>query len=459
MTAAAEIRAEIRGEARTAAFRILEDVRSGAHADRSAAEHLEGLDDRDRGLARELAYGVLRLRGRLDAELARHVDRDLDELDPGVLDWLRLGLYQCRETRIPEHAAVNESVEGVARTEGRHVTGLVNAVLRSALRAGEPEPPALDADPVGRLTGWGSHPEWLVRRWLDRWPAETVEALVEADNRPPPVTGRVLDGDDRDVESARRALEGTDVEIRALEEWSGGFRLVEGNPAELLRRVPRAVIQDPASFSVVDCVGQGLRPPVADLCAAPGTKSLGLAVRREAGSLQICADSDRSRLDAVGEAARRVSADVSVMAADARRPALRPESVGTVLLDVPCTGTGTLRRRPGLRWRQGPERLRSLLRLQEDILEGTAPLVESGGLLVYSTCSLEPEENEEQVERFLERHPEFRREEPGEGTALPPGVVDARGDMRVLPWSHGTDGAYAARLRRRAVSGRSGTTG
>ncbi len=458
MTAAAETRTEVRGEARAAAFRILEDVRSGAHADRSAAERLEGLDDRDRGLARELAYGVLRLRGRLDAELARHADRDLDELDPGVLDWLRLGVYQCRETRIPEHAAVNESVEGAARTEGRHVTGLVNAVLRSALRAGEPEPPALDEDPVGRLTGWGSHPEWLVRRWLDRWPAETVEALVEADNRPPAVTGRVPDADDG-VESARRALEGTAVEIRALEEWRGGFRLVEGDPAELLRRVPRAVIQDPASFSVVDCVGRELRPPVADLCAAPGTKCLGLAARREEGSLQICADSDRSRLDAVGEAARRAGADARLMAADARRPPLRPEGVGTLLLDVPCTGTGTLRRRPALRWRQGPKRLRSLLRLQEEILEGASPLVESGGLLVYSTCSLEPEENEEQVERFLERHPEFRREEPGEGTALPPGVVDDRGDLRVLPWSHGTDGAYAARLRRQAGSGRSGTTG
>ena len=450
MTPAAETRGRTRGEAeaRTAAFRVLEDVRSGAHADRSAAEHLQALDDRERSLARELAYGVLRLRGRLDAELARHVDRPLEELDPGVLDWLRLGLYQCRETRIPEHAAVNETVEGAGRTEGRHVTGLVNAVLRSALRAGEPDPPPLDGDPVARLTGWGSHPEWLVRRWLDRWPAGTVEALVEVDNRPPAVTGRLLDGDEDGVESARRALEGTGVEIRPLDEWSGGFRLVEGDPGELLRRVPRAVIQDPASFSVVDFVGSEPRPPVADLCAAPGTKCVGLAARREAGSLQVCGDSDRARLEAVGRAGGRAGADVRLVAADARRPALRPASVGTLLLDVPCTGTGTLRRRPGLRWRQGPDRLRSLVRLQEEILEGAAPLVESGGLLVYSTCSLEPEENEEQVERFLERHPEFRREEPEEGSDLPPGVVDDRGDLRVLPWSRGTDGSYAARLRR-----------
>lgn len=448
MTPEAGTRGRTRGGARTAAFGVLRDVRSGAHAGRSAAERLDGLDDRDRGLARELAYGVLRLRGRLDAELARHVDRPLDDLDPGVLDWLRLGLYQCRETRIPEHAAVNEAVEGAGRTEGRHVTGLVNAVLRSALRAGEPEPPALEEDSVARLTGWGSHPEWLVRRWLDRWPAETVEALVEADNRPPDITGRVPDGENGGIASARRALEGTDVEIRPLEAWGGGFRLVEGDPAELLRRVPRAVIQDPASFSVVDFAGREPRAPVADLCAAPGTKSVGLAARREAGTLQVCGDPDRRRLEAVGRAARRAGADVQLMAADARRPALRPGSVGTLLLDVPCTGTGTLRRRPDLRWRQGADRLRSLVRLQEEILEGAGPLVESGGLLVYSTCSLEPEENEEQVERFLERHPEFRREEPEGARDFPPDVVDDRGDLRVLPWSRGTDGAYAARLRR-----------
>ena len=437
--------ADARDEARAAAFRVLEDVRGGAHADRSAAERLSGLDGRDRGLARELAYGVIRLRGRLDHELARHVDRPLDELDPGVLDWLRLGLYQCRETRIPDHAAVNEAVEGARRTEGKHVTGLVNAVLRSALRAGPPEPPALDEDPVGLLTGRGSHPAWLVRRWLERWPAEDVERLVEQNNRPPEITGRVLDGD---VAAARAALEETGVEIRPLEEWSGGFRLVEGDPEELLARLPRAVIQDPASFSVVDYVGRAPRAPVADLCAAPGTKCVGLAARREPGTLQVCGDADRGRLEAVGRAAGRVGADVELLAADARRPGLREESVGTMLLDVPCTGTGTLGRRPGLRWRQGPGRLESLVRLQEEILEGAAPSVESGGLLVYSTCSLEPEENEEQVERFLERHPEFRREEPEGETGLPPGVLDDRGDLRVLPWHRGTDGSYAARLRR-----------
>ncbi len=437
--------AATRGGARAAAFRILRDARGGEHADRSARERLRGLDDRDRGLARELAYGVLRLRGRLDREIARHADRPLDDLDPGVLDWLRLGLYQCRETRIPDHAAVDEAVEGARRTEGARVTGLVNAVLRSALRSGAPEPPALGEEPVERLSGWGSHPEWLVRRWLDRWPAEAVERLVELDNRPPEITGRLLEGT---VASAREELEGTGLEIRPLDGWSGGFRLVEGDPGRLLERVPGAVLQDPAAFAVVDFVGREPRGPVADLCAAPGTKSVGLAARREAGALQCCADADRGRLEAVGRAARRTGADVELLAADARRPPLRPGSVATLLLDVPCTGTGTLRRRADLRWRQGPGRLRSLRRLQREILEGAAPLVEAGGLLVYATCSLEPEENEEQVDRFLERHPEFRREGAAEAAGLPSGAVDERGDLRVLPWEGGTDGSYAARLRR-----------
>lgn len=433
------------GDPRLAAFRVLEDVREGEHAGRSAPERLVGLDGRDRGLARELAYGVLRLRGRLDRELSLHVDRPLDRLDPGVLDWLRLGLYQARETRVPAHAAVDESVERARETEGQPVTALVNAVLRSALRAGPPEPPALDEDPVGRLSGWGSHPEWLVRRWLERWPPRTVERLVELDNTPPAITGRVLDGD---VPAARDELEGSEVEVRPLQRWRSGFRLVEGDPSELLERVPTAVIQDPSSWAVVDFAGPEPPAPVADLCAAPGGKAVGLAARREADTLQVCGDLDRNRLGRVAEAARRTGARLELLVADARRPALRAGSVGTLLLDVPCTGTGTLRRRPDLRWRQGPGRLERLVELQREILEGGAPLVESGGLLLYATCSLEAEENEEQVEAFLDRHPEFRREEPGGGTDLPAGAVDGRGDLRVLPWSHATDGSYAARLRR-----------
>lgn len=433
------------GRARLAAFRVLEAVRGGEHADRAAGEHLEGLEDRDRGLARELAYGVLRLRGRLDRELARHADRPLDRLDPGVLDWLRLGLYQARETRIPDHAAVDEAVEGARRTEGGQVTGLVNAVLRSALREGAPEPPSLEEDPVERLSGWGSHPEWLVRRWLDRWPAEAVERLVELDDTPPAITGRMSGGD---VAGARERLAGTGVEIQPLAEWPGGFRLVDGDPAVLADRVPEAVIQDPAAAAVIDFTGREPAGPVADLCAAPGGKSLGLARRRAPGALQVCGDADRGRLRQVRSAARRAGADVELVAADARRPPLREGSVGTVLLDVPCTGTGTLRRRSDLRWRLTPERLDSAVRLQREILDGAAPVVEAGGLLVYATCSLEAEENGEQVDRFLDRHPEFRRDEPEQETGLPPGTVDDRGDLRVLPWARGTDGSYAARLRR-----------
>ncbi len=126
------------------------------------------------------------------------------------------------------------------------------------------------------------------------------------------------------------------------------------------------------------------------------------------------------------------------------------DRAGLVLVDAPCTGTGTLRRRPDARWRLGPERLEGALRLQREILDGCAGVVEPGGVLVYATCSLEPEENEKQVDAFLRRHPGFERAGPARPDALPAGVLDDRGDLRVAPWRHGTDGSYAARLRRSA---------
>lgn len=423
-----------------AARRLLRRMEEGEYASEASDATLADLEGRDRGLAMELAYGCMRLRTRLDTEIAHFSDRSLDHLDPGVLDWLRLGLYQLRETRIPDHAALNETVEGAGRTEGRGAAGFVNAVLRSASREDPRDEifPSPDRDLAGYLTLYGSHPEWLVRRWLDRWPAERVRELVELDNRPPRVTGRWLTEDGEPPASSSR---GSDVETSPLPPWPRAFRLDRGAPASLLARAP-AVIQDPAASAVVDYLGRPAGEPVLDACAAPGGKAVALAA---GGGTVIAGDVSHRRLSPVVEAARRVGAPVRAVVMDARRPAVA--RAGTVLLDVPCTGTGTLRRRPDARWRIGPRRLEELVRLQRELLDAAARLLRPGGMLVYATCSLETEENEEQVESFLARHPEFDRLPPFD-SGLPEDVIGEDGALVVRPWQYGSDGSFAVRLEK-----------
>ncbi|MFQ5889395.1 MAG: RsmB/NOP family class I SAM-dependent RNA methyltransferase [Gemmatimonadota bacterium] len=469
---------------RIAAFQLLRDTSAGAYADRAAAVRLRGLSTRDRALAQELAFGALRLRTRLDTELEDLLARPLARVEPTVREWLRLGLYQLREMRVPDHAAVHETVEGVRRTLGPRPTSLVNGVLRAAARRGAPKGlfPTLESDPVAYLTAYGSHPEWLVRRWIDRWPLADVVRLVENDNRPPPVTFRLLEEraekngeagrggssaaprrarprEARSTGGAGREAAGgavrvgvgvvenwtRGVEVEPLEEWPGCFRLVSGDPAELLGRT-KAVFQDPAASAVVEYVASGTKGPILDMCAAPGGKAIGIAFAAPWARPFVAADVDLDRARRLAEVGRRTGADVAVIVADGRRPAVG--RAATVLIDAPCTGTGVLRRRPDARWRIAPERLASLVRLQRELLDAGAGLVEPGGLLVYATCSLEPEENELQVKSFLDRHPDFTRDARPELERLPAGALTESGELKVLPWRFGTDGSYACRLRR-----------
>jgi len=430
-------------DARRVAYQILSETETGAYADRSALENLAALAPRDRGFARELGFGCLRLRGRLDAELARLVDRPLERLDPAVRNWLRLGLYQIRELRVPDHAAVNETVNGARSTAGPGGARMVNAVLRRAAREAPVEYPTFEADPTAYLTSYGSHPEWLVERWLSRWPSRDVRRLVEVANQPPPVTARLLDlGPDE----AGRELEGTGIQVRALPPWRRCVVVEEGAPAELLGRV-RAVIQDPAASAVVDFIGGGVRAPILDACAAPGGKSIGLAALTDVRPF-IAADVSQQRLQSLVASPEFKTLGIQGVVMDGRAPALA--RAATIVLDAPCTGTGTLRRRPDARWRLTPRRLMSLVELQRELLEATAELVEPGGLLVYATCSIEPEENEDQIDAFLDRHAEYELEAAVSGCELPADAFSVRGELVIRPWMYGTDGSYAARLRRRS---------
>jgi 16S rRNA (cytosine967-C5)-methyltransferase len=421
---------------RRAALKILTQVREGKPFDAALDRVAGGLSSSDRRLTHELAAGVLRQRSLLDQQLAPLVPRDWSLVDPVLQDILRVGAYQLtRLERVPAHAAVDTSVALARRLRGTRAAGFVNAVLRRLSQAA-PEQTKPDGD-VPALAVEYSHPDWLVERWLNRFGREQTEALLRWNNTPPPLV----------AQSAREGLERIDEEWRAAGIDTGrapyGAGIVPDltRPAELPGyREGHFIIQDPAQALLARFVDPPAGAVLYDACAAPGGKTVALGRT----SRVVAGEINRHRARRLSEnLARAGSGREHVVVADARQPPIQTADV--VLLDAPCTGTGTYARHPDARWRVTPNALARITELQRELLAGAVELVPPGGLLVYSTCSLEPEENEMQIERFLEEHPDFHRE-PGPVAALP--LLSASGDLSILPQLHGIDGAYAARLRR-----------
>jgi len=391
-----------------------------------------------RAWIRTLVYGTVRLRGRIDSVLEQHCRDPVSGLDPEVRTALRMGAYQILEMDgVPDYAAVSQSVAQLKGTRKQGAAGLVNAVLRRvvASRYGRHAFPDPAEDLAGYLETWGSHPGWMVRRWIRHFGTTAARELVDANNSEPAVYLRPVG---MDAEPAVDALNGAGLRASVVN-GAAACRLRQGvNPGEALRVVP-GVIQDPAASLVVDYVSPDPGSVVADLCAAPGGKAMALT---DSTAGVVAADRSRLRLARVSEAKQRLAARAWLVVADARFPPVR--EAGTVLVDVPCTGTGTLRRHPDGRWRVRERDLRVLTDVQRQILWGAAAAVPRGGLLVYATCALEPEENWGQVKRFLARHPDFRVQ-PGKA---PERFLDSRGCLVALPHESGFDGAFAARLRR-----------
>ncbi len=431
--------------AREIALLVLHRVETeGSWADRvlDALLRKHSLPRRERALATELSFGTLRWRGKIDWILRQLVKGGIEPLTPWIRNILRLGAYQlifC--DKIPSFAAVSESVELAKKYGHSGVASLVNGVLRRV----EKVSPPLPEETAESLAVSYSHPLWLVRRWVARWgPAETEEVL-KANNQVPPVSVRV------------NALKVTreELEERLLEE---GLSPVRGRFSPTSLRIAGSPLSSRSYqeglFQVQDegetLVGELLDPRpgdvIVDLCSAPGGKTTHLAELMGNRGLIAAVDVNRARLELVMENCRRLGIDiVSGVVADGRRFYVR-EKVDRVLVDAPCSNLGVLRRRVDLRWRMREEEIGQLVQLQRALLETGSGLVKRGGVLVYSTCTLEPEENEETVLGFLRSHPEFSAEQ---GTPfLPSEVVDKDGWLRALPWIHSLDGAFAARLRR-----------
>jgi len=435
-------------DARRSALKILDLVAEGAPFDSARDRAVDGLGDRDRRLAHELAAGVLRQQQRLDDTLSPHVARGIGSVQPRLRRILELGAYQLTSLdRVPAHAAVNVCVELARDTGGEKAAGFVNAVLRKVGsgkaegREGGKGLTAAPAKPAGRdLARNYSHPAWLVERWVKRFGAAETEALLRWNNGKPPLI----------VQPARASLPELDENFEAAgvaaspAPYGAGLVVVTGQPKDL-PGYERGdfVVQDAAQALVARYADLPEGCTVIDACAAPGGKSIALG--RVAGRV-IAADRSRARVGRLAlNLARAGSGHAWPVVAAAEHPPVR--DIDAALLDAPCLGTGTFARHPDARHRVRPAVLRELAAQQRVLLEGLAAAVRRGGLLVYATCSLEPEENEQQVTRFLAAHPEYRREP---STAVPPELRSAAGDLVLLPQRHGTDGAFAARLRRTA---------
>ena len=444
-----------RGSARGVALEVLVRTETtDAYADRllEALTDRAGLDSRDRGLATELALGTLRWQRRLDWTLARASRRPLEDLAPWVRALLRLTAYQLAFLdRIPAWAAVHEAVELAKRRRSAGATAFVNGVLRAIASAPRPWPAPTAADPVEALALRASHPTWLIERWCARYGPEETEALALAMNEAPAVVVRA-NTLRLAVDAVAAALHAAGVGAAPTRFAPEGFSLERvGDLRQLaLLREGSVTVQDEAAILVGHALGPLPGEMVADVCAAPGTKTTHLAALMANQGRIVAADPNAARLELLRAACARLGAEiVEPRLADAHALA---EDLGPtcdrVLVDAPCSNLGVLRRNPDGKWRRQPGDFATLVPTQASILESAAALVRPGGVLVYATCSLEPEENEAVVAGLRARRPDFSPD------PLPPAVPAAcraaPDVLRMTPHQHGSDGFTAHRLRRRA---------
>ena len=437
--------------ARDTALRVLSAGRTAsAWADASLKAQLrrDGLTGADAALATRIVYGVLQNRALLDFYLGAYCSQKLSRLQPPLADILRIGAYQILFLdKVPDRAAVNESVE-LAKKNGRGAaSGLVNAVLRK-LSLNKAQLPAIpDRDETQALSIRYSHPKWLVRRLLALLGREEAESFLAADNAVAPLTVQV---NTLRTTAAALAARLADAGVTAAAhpwvpdclELTGSGDLTELDAF----REGLFFVQDPAAklVSLIAAPQKGGR--VIDVCAAPGGKSFGAAVAMgDEGEILAC-DLHENKLKRIEEGAARLGLkSIQTFAADGT--VFRPEwadSADTVLVDAPCSGLGIIRKKPDVRYKS-PDDLFTLTVAQAAILENAARYVRPGGVLLYSTCTILPEENGQVVDGFLAGHPDFSRET----FALPAPVGEQPGELTLWPHRHGTDGFYICRLRRR----------
>ena len=438
--------------ARETALRVLISCRTnGAWADAALQAQLrrDGIAGLDAALCSRLVYGVLQNQLLLDHYIGAFCCQRPDHLQPPLLDILRLGAYQILYLdKVPDRAAVSESVELAKHFKRGQAAGLVNAVLRKLAQNKNDLPPIPDRDEIRYLSIRYSHPRWLVKRLLPALGRDETEAFLAANNSVAPLTVQV-NPLKTSAETLLTELREAGVTARP-HAWVPGCLELSGTGDLTALEAFRAgdfVVQDPAArlVSLFAEVRPGQR--VLDVCAAPGGKSFSAAFAMEDRGTILACDLHENKLKRIREGADRLGLTcIETEAADGRTP--HPDWVGifdAVLVDAPCSGLGIIRKKPDTRYKKADD-LFTLPVVQAAILENAATYVRPGGMLVYSTCTILPEENQQVTDAFLAEHPEFFRE----NIALPEPVGETDGQLTLWPQRHGTDGFYICRMRRQA---------
>lgn len=438
--------------ARRAAFDILIQIEAHrAYASVLVAALSESDFSReDRALAQEIVLGVLRWQQSLDHFIERYSERSVASLDLPVLIALRVGLYQLRHlTRVPQSAAVNQSVNLVKRARVASAASMVNAVLRQAAKRLDEKSGQGIHDPLKRASVELSHPRWMLERWQSSFDDHETRQLALANNSPPATAFRV-NTLRTSVNDVLAHLEAEGVTMRESQVAHGAFVVKSGPASPVIQAARRGAIyiQDEASQLVSVLLEPRSGHRVLDICAAPGSKSSHIALLADDLAWIIACDRHPHRLTTLRATCERLglqSVNALALDATAELPFIAAwREFDRVLVDAPCSGTGTLRGNPEIKWRLSPDDIARLAQLQLSLLDRAASSVATGGRLVYSTCSIEREENEEVVRRFLDRTTLFRVTEPN----APAHLITSDGFVRTFPHRDGTDGFFAAILER-----------
>ncbi len=414
------------------------------------------LEPRERAEVREYVQNILRRRAYIDFLINEFSNVSIDEMKDSLKNILRVGIYDMLfMDSTPDYAAINEAVNLAKMELGSRTGDLVNAIMRNLQREGEDLPKPAFEDRTKLVATTFSHPEWLVERWRENFGEREAFALMQANNQPPIFYVR--------VNTLRTKMENFKLRMTKKgiffeeSDWLPGFFEVDSVAPFITKKwIDKGFcqIQDIAAGFAPYLLDPESGETIYDLCAAPGTKTVLMSDLmdppeggQDAEGEILAVDISSERLQQLAESAVRCNAEnIRIRRADASKISL--DKADGVLLDAPCTGTGVLSKRADLRWKRDQESLDNAVEKQKALLDSAAKMVKKGGRLVYSTCSLEPEENMDQVYAFLDRNDEFELE-PAEGTIIPDEILAEEGfAYQTWPHKHNCDGHFGVRMKR-----------
>ncbi|KSU85023.1 MULTISPECIES: 16S rRNA (cytosine(967)-C(5))-methyltransferase RsmB [Fictibacillus] len=417
------------------------------------------LSQQDTGLLTELVYGTVQRKNTLDYLLAPFVAKGLQKLDKWVLVLLRMSLYQMVYLdRIPDHAIINEAVE-IAKARGhKGISGMVNGVLRKIQREGTRDISVIENDEE-RLSLQYSMPQWLVHRWIEQYGLHETEKMCMANTKPSPVTGRVnVMKTNRD--QVLKSLEKEGIAGSKGELSPDAVRINKGGLSHSsLFKEGYVTIQDESSMLVARALGPLPGEKILDACAAPGGKTTHIAELLNNTGAVTALDLHPHKVKLIDEQARRLHlGNIATEALDSRKAGEKFASCSfdRILVDAPCSGFGVIRKKPDIKWSKKEEDIHRIAEIQQQILAKVAKLLKPGGTLLYSTCTVDKEENHEIAEAFLDKHPDFEWDSQFSERlpeALKPFVMPAQAQVQILPQYFNSDGFYLACFKKKTTTG------